>query len=123
MGAVEPLENDLEGDPARGLGLVLPVWEEDDSVDSRFNQDDDLLVPFALKSNETGRSCTMGCFSNDTLVNCLCSSLSTPEPSSAVCGDIYLLVLCTVEDEAEFGPDMDPSVWDSGVDDSDRGIT
>lgn len=61
IGALEPLEKDMEGEPERELRLALSFWEDDDSVDNRFIHDDDLLAPLPLCSKDIGRCRSVGC--------------------------------------------------------------
>jgi len=61
IGALEPLEKDMEGEPERELGLGLSLREDDDSVDNRLIHEEDRLVPLPLYSKDIGRSRVTAC--------------------------------------------------------------
>ena len=110
IGAVEPLEKDMEGEPGRGLGSGLALCEEDDSVESRFSQDEDLVVAFALNSKEIGRSRTTDCLPNERLIDRSCSLLSTMQLPTAVCRGMCLPASCVFDKGCEFDPGIGLSV-------------
>ena len=56
IGALEPLEKDMEGEPERELELGLSLREDEDMVDNSFMHEDDRLLPLVLCSKETGLS-------------------------------------------------------------------
>lgn len=61
IGALEPLEKDMEGEPERELGLGLSLREDDDRVDNRLIHEEDRFIPLLLCSKDSGRSRIAGC--------------------------------------------------------------
>lgn len=61
IGALEPLEKDMEAEPERELGLGLSLREDADNVDNRFIHEEDRWVPLPLCSKDIGRSRIPGC--------------------------------------------------------------